>query len=448
MGRYVGNVWHEELADPGGGGQQGNNIPVGPGAPAPSHNGGGGAPQPAFQPPPANPLLMPPPSPLGDTNQQSVRADLRKAGYFIDNSGVYAPGAGNRVGVTWSGNNSGMNTTPDEHRLPVLNGTPVSPSNGFTGEQRDDIMYRGDPLYNQFFGQGTTGYSSTSMQANAVGGALPQGQGQYQIRPMAPVPAAPATPTAAAPSSYTPPTAETSAQSTTRNQPNTSAWAQGFQQMNGDGTGYGVYATSAPPELTVEGRYEENGSMIEKSVDQFGNAYFQTVGAATSAPPTAPGQPGPTAPQQPATPPVTPPAPAADDPTKGGTLVPLLGSDGSVNYVPKALYDQHKADIDAQAAAAAAAIKFNQGIEQQKVDVSKMVAEYQKSYNDALIAGQNAQLAQQMAIAQMQAELQRQTQELQRQQQGMTVSIEREKLDIQRRNQRGSRRALPQVRYK
>lgn len=28
MGRYVGNVWHEELADPGGGGVQGNDIPV------------------------------------------------------------------------------------------------------------------------------------------------------------------------------------------------------------------------------------------------------------------------------------------------------------------------------------------------------------------------------------------------------------------------------------
>jgi hypothetical protein len=101
-----------------------------------------------------------------DSTNQSDRADARKAGYYIDNSGVYSPGSGARVGDTWgasggTANGAHQTNAPDDgHRLPVIGGHPVSPSNGFTGAQTPYIMYRGDPLYQQFFGPGTPGFSS------------------------------------------------------------------------------------------------------------------------------------------------------------------------------------------------------------------------------------------------------------------------------------------------
>lgn len=97
---------------------------------------------------------------LGDTNNQSVRADLRKQGYYIDDTGVYAPGAGERVQSTWSGSNNSRNRPDNGNRLPILGGNPISPSNGFTGPQTGFIMYQGDPLYQRFFGPGTAGYSA------------------------------------------------------------------------------------------------------------------------------------------------------------------------------------------------------------------------------------------------------------------------------------------------
>ena len=95
-----------------------------------------------------------------DTNTQSGRANLRDQGYYVDSSGVYAPGAGDRVGNTFGGSQKGSNTADNGNRLPVIGGRPVSPSNGFTGPNTGYIMYRGDPQYQQFFGPGTPGYSS------------------------------------------------------------------------------------------------------------------------------------------------------------------------------------------------------------------------------------------------------------------------------------------------
>jgi hypothetical protein len=48
MGRYVNGKWHEELADPGGGGEQGNTIPVSSGGGG--GGGGGGSAAPASAP--------------------------------------------------------------------------------------------------------------------------------------------------------------------------------------------------------------------------------------------------------------------------------------------------------------------------------------------------------------------------------------------------------------
>lgn len=117
-----------------------------------------------------------------DTNDQSGRADLRKQGYFIDNSGAYSPGAGARVGDTWSGGNSSKNTPDDGHRLPISsNGTPISPSNGFTGPQTGAIMYRGDPQYSSLFGIGTPGFSSapTPWAPGGLGSWNHQDPGNY-----------------------------------------------------------------------------------------------------------------------------------------------------------------------------------------------------------------------------------------------------------------------------
>lgn len=394
------------------------------------------------------PYVAPPPLPplnLGDTNQQSVRADLRNQGYFIDNSGVYAPGAGQRVGATWSGQNVNRNEAPSPTQLPVLNGTPVSPSNGFTGDQTEAIMYRGDPLYSQFFGPDTPGYSSTSRTYNATAGALPNGQSTIQSLWAQNGQSASGVPTTAPLPATTPANAPESqpagANPNATNDQN--AWMAGITAPSQSGYGFGPYATPEAPTLTPAGApYEDNGNLVQKSTDQFGHEYYHTVGQAQPATAPAPARP-PAATTQPA----APAAPAADDPTKGGTLVPLLTGDGKVLYVPQAIYDAHKADIDAQAAAAAKAIAFTQGIEQQKVDISRLVAQYQQTYNEALIAGQSAQLAQQMAIAQMQNDLAKQAQELQRQQQAQTLSFQRDQLQAQRQQQRGNRRSVG-VRYR
>jgi hypothetical protein len=87
-----------------------------------------------------------------DTNTYSGRQALRDQGYYVDSSGVYAPGGGDRVGSTFGGSQGTKNTPDNGNRLPIIGGRPVSPSNGFTGPDTGYIMYRGDPAYNFFFG--------------------------------------------------------------------------------------------------------------------------------------------------------------------------------------------------------------------------------------------------------------------------------------------------------
>jgi hypothetical protein len=430
----------------------------------------GGAPQaprPAAAPSPSAPA----PSNLGNTNDQSVRADLRNQGYFIDDSGIYAPGAGDRVGDTFSGDQASRNTAPSPTRLPILNGHPVSPSNGFTGPQTDSIMYRGDPLYNQYFGQGTPGFSSTSRGANALPGALPNGQqtyagayGQPNTTPQLPQPAAQPQPapsvSAPAPTGLnTVQTPETAAQALQRGQ--SQQYLLAFQQPNQDGTGYGPYSTPQQPQLTVHGRYVDGGNIIEKSTDQYGHEYFQTVGSANGQPNTE--HPPAPAPAQPAAAPAAAPAAPATptNPTTGAPTTPaqpvgtaartVVGPDGKpyqLNLTDED-YQQVLSDQRAAADAQKQATQFAQGIEQGKVDIERSVAEWNKTYQQGLLQFQDRQLAVQQANQAMQIDLQKQALELQKQQQGMTVSLEREKLDVARQQMRGSgRRRLPQVRYK
>lgn len=428
-----------------------------------------------------------------DTNNQSDRASLRQQGYYIDNSGAYAPGAGSRVGDTFSGSQATKNEAPSPTQLPVINGTPVSPSNGGTGPAAPAIMYRTDPLYAQYFGPGTPGYSSTSGQANAA--PLPADSNQQSLTDYlnqsgtpvgptgAPMPAQAAAKAAPAPApaaqiAGAAPTAVATDTAAAANQPANDAWAAGIAAANPSGTGFGPYATVDAPELRVQGRYVENGQIIEKSVDQFGNPYYKTVGAAPTTEPaaTVPAPAGApataaAAPAQPAAnQPTTPPAPGSavtpgpDDPTKGGTLIPIISADGkNVSYIPQQLYLDHKADIDAQAAAAAKSLQFTQGIDQGELDVKRLVATYTNEYQQALIAGNTAALAQSMAIEKMRDDLQQQTidlnkviqtqtaayqqqqVDLQRSGQAQTNSLEQEKLALARQQARGRR--LPAVRY-
>src|SRR5579864_9130828 len=71
--------------------------------------------------------------PSCDTNQQSCRADLRNQGYYIDDSGVYAPD-GSRSGSTWSGGNQGKNTAPSGPYVPPAS-IGAAPPPGLTPAQ-------------------------------------------------------------------------------------------------------------------------------------------------------------------------------------------------------------------------------------------------------------------------------------------------------------------------
>jgi hypothetical protein len=402
---------------------------------------------------------------LGDTNQQSTRADLRNQGYYIDNSGVYAPGAGQRVGDTWSGANAGQNTAPSPTRLPVINGTPVSPSNGFTGVQTPAVMYRGDPAFNTYFGEGTPGYSSRNPDLGA--GALPAGQATLpgQAPPAAPPATEPLTmgPLQSGLAAGAQPAAQPAVAGGSRgtggeaaggpgpNAPSSGgapAYQTQFQQPSDSGYGFGPYATSQPPTLTVQGQYVDGANVIEKSVDQYGNAYYQKVGDA--APPrqdqgaqpapgaAAPAAPGSSAPQ---------PAPPAG-PGKKSVSVAL--PDGTVFTGDLSPQDQAQlqSDLAGIAKANADALKFTQGIQQGQLDIQRLTQVATQAYQTSLIQNQSVANAQQAAYQAMQIDVQRQAQELQRNQQAQTVGLEREKLDLQRQQLRHTARRRSAVQYR
>jgi len=484
MGRYVGNVWHEELADPGGGGVQGNSVPTS--VPAPSKPAAGGV---ATVPAPA---AMP--STLGNTNDQSVRADLRKQAYFIDASGIYAPGAGDRVGDTFSGTQSGMNVAPSASRLPIINGVPISPSNGMTGPNTGAIMYRSDPQYASLFGQGTPGYTSTSMQANALPGQAVPGQTsladwntQQAATRAAPAPAVQDA-GAVAPTITDPATQAAAAAAA-----DPAAFQEGVSAPNESGTGYGPYATAEPPKLTSQGQYSENGKIIQKSVDQFGNPYYQTIGnAPTSVAPPA-GAPAATPPAAGSPDQAAPPVPAHQDPAAvanpasvtptGMSTHTFIGTDGKPQVVSLSEQDYQTALQDQQNAQAATreAAQFAQGIESGKLDVLRATQVAQQAYNTELVKSNSVQNAQTAMRDAMNNEIAKQTQQInaaaqaataifqqgqleqqrsataqqnaiemqkleaQRQSSAMANSTEQDKLSVQRQSSRGRR--LPQVRY-
>jgi len=439
MGMFVNGKWREDVADDYG-------KPAAPATvPAPSRTTSSVAAVPA-------PAAMPS---YGNTNDQSVRADLRKQGYFVDASGVYAPGAGQRVGDTFSGAQASQNVAPSASRLPIINGTPVSPSNGLTGPQTGAIMYRSDPQYASLFGAGTPGYSSTSMQANALPSQPIAGQqsladwNTQQAAVAAPLPAptvqpsvpgtAPVTNAANVPA-VTDPAAQAAAANPAADP---AAFQAGLAELNESGTGYGPYATAEPPTLTSQGQYAENGKLVQKSVDQFGNPYFQTVGNAPTAvappagtPAAAASPPGPAAVGTPVTAHTDPAAvtnPASVTPT-GLQQHTFIGTDGKPQVVSLSEDDYQMALQDQQNAQAAVrqATQFSQGIEQGKLDVSRITQEYSKAYNDALVANNSATLAQTAARDAMNNEIQKQAQEINRAAQVATAQFQTGQLEQQR----------------
>ncbi|HXJ31075.1 MAG TPA: hypothetical protein VNG35_10555 [Gemmatimonadales bacterium] len=494
MGVFVNGKWREDLADPNpNGGSNLSSVPA-PSKPTSGSNAVATVPPPAAM-----------PSTLGNTNDQSVRADLRKQGYFIDASGIYAPGAGQRVGDTFSGAQASQNVAPSQTQIPIINGVPISPSNGSTGPQTGAIMYRSDPQYAQYFGRGTPGYTATSQTYNATPTGPEAGQqslaawntaqGNQVDQTGAPIarPAsvtssqAPTTNGAVIPPSVTDPVA-TAAAAAAGAAPNADRFAAGVSAPNESGTGYGPYATTEPPKLTVQGRYSENGQIIEKSVDQFGNPYYNTVGNAPSAvsPPAQPAAPDQAPAAAPAVPAHQDPAalanPASVTPT-GLSVHTFIGTDGKPQTVNLSDSDFQMALQDQQNAQAAVrqATQFSQGIEQGKVDILRATQVGQQAYNDALVKSQSVQNAQTALRDAMQNEISKQTEQInaaaqvanqqyqqgqleqqrsataqtnalelqkleaQRQAQAQTTSTEREKIDLSRQQGRGRR--LPQVRY-
>jgi len=95
-----------------------------------------------------------------DTNNQSDRADLRKAGDYIDDSGVYSGGGGQRVGDTWSGANANKNVAPNNVFLPIKNGMPQSPWKAQTASPSEMAAQPGavpfsSPDFASLFGPGS-----------------------------------------------------------------------------------------------------------------------------------------------------------------------------------------------------------------------------------------------------------------------------------------------------
>lgn len=440
-----------------------------------------------------------------DLDTQQGRADFRAGGGWVEGnaqggydyqapSGDTGHGGGGQhpsQGATFD-TPGGVSSGPAQGPvLPLLNGHPVSPSNGFTGQQTPYIMYRGDPLYSQYFGPGTPGYQATSRTYNATAGPLPQGQATYEGTYgslQAPKPATSSSDSGAgssysdtslggdttsvpAPSGYNY-TPETSDQSIARQ-----TWMSGLQQPSDSGYGYGPYATADQPDVKPQGTYTDNGRTIEKSVDQYGNPYYRDVGAASAAPAVS-----------------TPAAPAAapaQNTTSAGTTsgtntttgtntntttgtnttnttnqqtVAIALPDGSgVVQIPADQADAVRADLAKAAQALAASQQFSQGLQQQQFDLTKMVDQANMAYQQALLQYNNAQLAQTAAYQAMQIELQKQAQELTRQGQAQQftlasqqaadaranqanqLSMQREQLNLQRQQLRSGRRVS--VRY-
>lgn len=97
------------------------------------------------------------------------------------------------------------------------------------------------------------------------------------------------------------------------------------------------------------------------------------------------------------------------------------------------------ADQQAAADAEKQARDFAQNLQLKNADLNQAAAEWKKAYDQAQLQYQDKSLAQQAALAAMQADLQRQAQ-------AQTLSIERDRTDLQRRQQRGRR--LPRVTYR
>lgn len=96
-----------------------------------------------------------------DTNDQTSRDQLRSQGYYIDNTGVYAPNSGQRSGDTFSGSHASQNQAPNNVFLPIQNGTPMSPSNARTFDQRQPgVSYMGDSDFGSLFGPGSYFFQS------------------------------------------------------------------------------------------------------------------------------------------------------------------------------------------------------------------------------------------------------------------------------------------------
>lgn len=251
-----------------------------------------------------------------------------------------------------------------------------------------------------------------------------------------------------------------------------------FQEANPAG-GFGPYGTAEAPVLGGDTLYEDAGRLMRKAVDQFGNEYFEDIGVAPvpgappapqqpapppadAPPPTQPAAaaPAPGAPAPGAAPAATPASPAAAAPAATPVAAPVqagmetlvvTGADGKATtvQVPAAVKQEFLAMKQAEAEANRKAKEFEQGIATGKLDIERMNAEWAKAYQEALLKQGDAKLAQEAAQFAMQQEYQRQVLELQRLTQQMTVGLERERLDVQRRAGRsGGRRRVQAVRYR
>ena len=135
--------------------------------------------------------------------------------------------------------------------------------------------------------------------------------------------------------------------------------------------------------------------------------------------------------------------------TNGGgntntTAAPTPGGDG-FDFSQYLSYLNNQAGIQQQnfqkwADAQAAATKFNQGIEQGKLDLDRITQQQAAAYQNAMLQYRSQELAQQAAATAATNEIERQKLALQGQSNANTLSLEREKAQTQRMAMQGNPR--------
>jgi hypothetical protein len=119
--------------------------------------------------------------------------------------------------------------------------------------------------------------------------------------------------------------------------------------------------------------------------------------------------------------------------TATGAMSTIFGIDGKPYQIPTDQLNGYNAWLTQYATDQKSIADRTAGQEQQKIDLQKASNDAAAAYQQAMLSYQSQSLAQTAAYQAMQNSIAQQNQELQRERDAQNVTIEREKLDVQRR---------------